>query len=863
VDRVRTLRKSDDGVANAVGFTYWPLGQVRKVLQDHDGDLDLASGTTDPDTSGNTRKVEYVFSSAGVSATNGDNFSRLTELKYPGNTQTSTPDPLALGYGAAGGSDHRAGRIATMSLNSMSIVEYDRIGLGIFAVVDLAGADVQLDRSFSHNGTRNAAGHTGNAGIYPGLDRFGRVVRHAWLDGDLGPQSPLASVPDRPPVVELLYTYDRASNRRSAMDDRPGATLGLSHQYDYDGLHRLAEAKRGLWNGSTFQHGVGSRKWTLDMLGNWATVLTNLNGDDSSGDPDYTDSGETETRTHNGVNELTARNLDGTGGDEVTLTYDKAGNLRISAVASGPTTTYTHDCWNRLVAVEVTPNAGSPSTRARYDYNGLTWRTRKLSDSDLSAESGDAALDEERVMTYSANWQILEERIDRDYQSDAGVNARSQYVWGIRYIDDCVLHRRDEKQSSTAPNGTYGDTNEGTWYHLTDAQFSTVCLLWPSGEVAERVTYSAYGEARHHRGSDVTGDGAADGADTGIILAAWDTAIGDSGYVVEADVNRDGVIGGADLGLHLGNLGSALASGEISLRTAGGPDNVIGWDGYVFNPETKAYKVRFRDYEPVLGRWWQRDPAGYVDGGSLYEYCNGAPVGQLDPSGLKGGIAQPAPVRPMPQLTPRRPMGPRIPRPNWIPNGPTRPLAAPGFQELPAWQKPGEWHLPVIVPVGPVPSVPNLFVPPRKQLIPLPQPSIDPSEFPHLWPVRCPSHVNDNSPVCRALQSAKDFACSQPRSCERIWKDITGRHSVYLSLGITDNSLCDRIREALHRSDRCASLRRIRWRLGCHGRDMNHWRAMMQEIHNAVECRTLLELCEELNPSNLWPLWPRLTPGVR
>jgi RHS repeat-associated protein len=66
----------------------------------------------------------------------------------------------------------------------------------------------------------------------------------------------------------------------------------------------------------------------------------------------------------------------------------------------------------------------------------------------------------------------------------------------------------------------------------------------------------------------------------------------------------------------------------------GGPDNPIGWDGYVFNAETRLYTVRYRTYEPVLGRWMQRDPLEYLPGAALYEFVNGRPLRWRDPMGL-------------------------------------------------------------------------------------------------------------------------------------------------------------------------------------------------------------------------------------
>jgi len=39
-----------------------------------------------------------------------------------------------------------------------------------------------------------------------------------------------------------------------------------------------------------------------------------------------------------------------------------------------------------------------------------------------------------------------------------------------------------------------------------------------------------------------------------------------------------------------------------------------------------------------LGRWLQRDPAGYVDGANLYEYVMSSPVDMLDRMGLASGV---------------------------------------------------------------------------------------------------------------------------------------------------------------------------------------------------------------------------------
>jgi hypothetical protein len=57
----------------------------------------------------------------------------------------------------------------------------------------------------------------------------------------------------------------------------------------------------------------------------------------------------------------------------------------------------------------------------------------------------------------------------------------------------------------------------------------------------------------------------------------------------------------------------------------------------VFNPETGLYTARFRHHSPRLGRFIQRDPAGFVDGMSLHAGYF-ASHGRVDPLGLVSGV---------------------------------------------------------------------------------------------------------------------------------------------------------------------------------------------------------------------------------
>jgi len=51
----------------------------------------------------------------------------------------------------------------------------------------------------------------------------------------------------------------------------------------------------------------------------------------------------------------------------------------------------------------------------------------------------------------------------------------------------------------------------------------------------------------------------------------------------------------------------------------------------------QTYTVRFRHYDPALGRWLERDPLDYEDSMNVFQYVRSAPLNEVDPSGLAGG----------------------------------------------------------------------------------------------------------------------------------------------------------------------------------------------------------------------------------
>jgi RHS repeat-associated protein len=63
-------------------------------------------------------------------------------------------------------------------------------------------------------------------------------------------------------------------------------------------------------------------------------------------------------------------------------------------------------------------------------------------------------------------------------------------------------------------------------------------------------------------------------------------------------------------------------------------DQNLRLPGQYFDVETESHYNYFRDYDPVIGRYIQSDPAGLAAGPNGYAYADGNPLNRVDPFGL-------------------------------------------------------------------------------------------------------------------------------------------------------------------------------------------------------------------------------------
>jgi RHS repeat-associated protein len=203
------------------------------------------------------------------------------------------------------------------------------------------------------------------------------------------------------------------------------------------------------------------------------------------------------------------------------------------------------------------------------------------------------------------------------------------YFWGKRSSDDLVSKRsRDLTQSPAATRW---------WHFVTDHQFSVRAVIDGSSKaVHERAEYDAHGRPRLWLGADIfpvdDPDGQLNAFDYSRQYINWFNA-----QDPRADLNGDGTINFYDLAIYGGMYNSQQyggGGGSLSDANPSGPMNVIGFAGYHWDEELGLWLSRHRVYDPELGRWIQRDPAGYIDGLSLYLYVSGNPFSLVDPTGL-------------------------------------------------------------------------------------------------------------------------------------------------------------------------------------------------------------------------------------
>jgi len=230
-------------------------------------------------------------------------------------------------------------------------------------------------------------------------------------------------------IAGFAYTYDSEGNKSSELKQHAPAD---SETYAYDAINRLVQYDVGAISGGNIPLPIIAKTWTLDALGNWSSLVSNL---------------VTQTRTHSAANEIQTINAQ-------TLTYDADGNL-----ADDGSYTYGYDMENRLTSVI---RKSDSAQVGRYFYDALDRRIIQIADP--------AGTPSTNVFFYDADRNIEEQ--------DASAATQATYTYGSNYLDDVLTMDRG------------GDS----YYYHANSLGSPEALTDPTGNVVERYSYDAYGE---------------------------------------------------------------------------------------------------------------------------------------------------------------------------------------------------------------------------------------------------------------------------------------------------------------------------------------------------------------------------------
>ncbi|MFO0895473.1 MAG: RHS repeat-associated core domain-containing protein [Phycisphaerales bacterium] len=435
---------------------------------------------------------------------------------------------------------------------------------------------------------------------YPDRDSFNRITSSRWTKD-------LATDVD---FVDLDVAYDRAGNVASVEDN---IYTGFDVLYSNDGLNRLTDADEGTLSGGSISSRTRRQLWTLSQTGNWPEMQLDLNGNGT-----LTDTGDLdEARTHSLANEILTRDVDSNATVDYTLTHDAVGNL----TDDGQTWKYTYDAFGRLKELR---KRSDDSLLAEYTYYGNNLRASEHYDADADGDVD--SNDPTYFFAWDEGWRLAavyrgsdSSPKERFLHHQAGNSGHG----GSSYIDDLVLRDRD---ANTAWTSASDGTLEQQRYYCQNWRHDVVAMVTSDGKVAERARYSAYGVAFGIPLGDVNGDGACDSTDVGLYTPT------PSG--VRYDLNLDGTINASDSAIASGNTGVTLGVGKLS-----NIGNRFGYAGYESDFATDLLMhVRNRVYHAALGRWTRRDPLGYVDGASLYQYVGSMPNAVRDAMGLAIGL---------------------------------------------------------------------------------------------------------------------------------------------------------------------------------------------------------------------------------
>jgi YD repeat-containing protein len=478
---------SSGTLVDQVAFTYDAWGNVDSFRGDRNSAVD-AMGSVD----------DYEVSYTHGKATSGRNTLRRTGATLPsGNAITYT-------YSSTSGlHDDVASRVSSVDDGGVVLSRYRYNGWS--QVVQTTYSAVGIQQVV--NGS--------TPGDYSRLDRFNRVTTVQWSNPNNGAT-----------VYDVDLTWDRAGNILS-IDDQVHS--GFDVKVTVDDLDRVTRAHEGTLSAGSIGSPTRDQQWTLDQLGNWDQNRLDLDGNGTFTGTDELD----ELRSHNEVNEILARDVDGDSSDDYTFTYDATGNL----IDDGEDYEFVWDAFGRLRKIL---DRSDSSLVEEFRYNGLGFLIGEHSDTDIDGDVDGSDL--WYYHAYDERWRRLATFRSSDsapkeewVPHQAGKDGRG----GASYINDVIIRDKDANTAwTTASDGML----EQRGFFCTNWRGDVVAIVGSQGFQVEQVRYSAYGVPFGLPGGDCNSDGDCDAADV-TVVDGW---IAGPTFDPRGDVDLDGDVDATD-----------------------------------------------------------------------------------------------------------------------------------------------------------------------------------------------------------------------------------------------------------------------------------------------------------------------------
>jgi len=382
-------------------------------------------------------------------------------------------------------------------------------------------------------------------------------------------------------TLNLNYTYDAASNRKTMTDAENGLTT-----YSYDLLNRLHNIQDFNNNNFGFGYDDISRR----------TSLTRPNGVNTT----YAFKPNTDY-LQSVLHQLGSTTLDG-----ATYTYDNAGS-RQTKIDNRIGTQYNYGYDNIYQLKTVTQGVTNPPMIENYTFDMVGNRQ-----TDFSGNS----------YAYNNPWNHLDSKGSTSYTYDSNGNTKTkadstgttQYTWDFQNrLTQVTL-------PGTAGTAAFQYDSFGRRIQkafTVNSVTTTTNYLYDGSNVIEEVDTGGSQVARYSQGV---------GVDQPVSM----TRSGVTGFY-----EADGLGSITSLTNSAGSTTDTYTYDSFGNATAssGNTSNPFRYTGRERDPETGIYYYRARYYDPAVGRFLSEDPVRFKGGINFYAYVGNRPLIHIDPLG--------------------------------------------------------------------------------------------------------------------------------------------------------------------------------------------------------------------------------------